>query len=400
MSPRLSGEHGELRPRPWHARMSGNLLGVAAILLLLAACGPAPSAAPTLAPAATQVQPAAARAPAAPAASPAPAASALAPLAPPVKVRIGVQYTAADGSYFIAAERGYFEQLGLEAEFEYFASASDMIPALATGQLDLGALGYNPATLNAIARGVAIKMVADKGSLSPGHGFAALLVRKELVDSGAVRGIGDLRDRTIANTPPPNATGLAVSLSRALATAGLTEDDLTVQPMPFGDMPAALAGGAVDAVVVVEPLLSSLVGRGVAVQLIGMDQVHPYQELAPIGYGESFYRERPEAARRFMIGYIRGMRDFVNAFDYGIDRPAIIEIMTKHTSIKDPTVWETMVPAGLNPDGYVYVESGIYDQDWYLAKRTLQQRVDIPSIVDNSYVDYALRVLGRYTPPR
>ncbi|HZR98779.1 MAG TPA: ABC transporter substrate-binding protein [Chloroflexota bacterium] len=372
------------------------LLGLLAGLAM--ACGPAPATAPLPPPPAAVTNGAGPPA-AAPASALAVSTPALAPLSPPAKVRIAIQGGGTDGLFFIAAERGYFERQGLEPELESFASSSDMIPALATGQMDVGGLGFNPALFNALARGVGIRIVAGKGAATPGHGSSALVVRQDLYDSGEVRDLAGLRGRTIANTPPPNATGLAVALSRGLASVGLADADVTIQPLPFTDMPAALAGGAVDAAFMPEPLVTQVVRNGIAVRLYGSDELYPNQETNPLGYGESFSRDRAEAARRFMVAYLQASRDWVNAFDHGIDRSAVIAILTKHMSLKDPAIWEAIVPAGINPDGYSLYQSGIDDQDWYLAKGTLQQRVDLAAVVDHSFVDYALGVLGRYTPP-
>jgi NitT/TauT family transport system substrate-binding protein len=370
------------------------LLGLLAGLVV--ACAPAPSAGRAPAPAAPAPP---AVAPATQAAPTPAGAAALAPLAPPVTVRIAVQGGGTDGLFYIAAERGYFARQGLEPEFASFASSSDMIPALATGQTDVGGLGFNPALFNALARGVGIRIVAGKGAATPGHGSSALVVRKDLYDSGEVRDLAGLRGRTIANTPPLNATGLSVALSRGLASVGIADTEVTMQPLPFTDIPAALAGGAVEAGMMPEPLVTQAARNGIAVRLHGSDELYPNQETNPLGFGESFYRDRAEAARRFMVAYLQASRDWVNAFDHGIDRPAVIAILTKHMSLKDPAIWEAIVPAGINPDGYSLFQSGIDDQDWYLAKGTLQQRVDVPTIVDHSFVDYALGVLGAYTPP-
>ena len=170
-------------------------------------------------------------------------------------------------------------------------------------------------------------------------------------------------------------------------------------PLPFTDMAAALAGGSIDAAMATEPFVTLTARNGTAVRLIGSDEMYPNQETSPLGIGESFFRDQPEGVRRFMVAYVQAARDWVNAFDYGVDRAAIIAIMTKSTGAQDAAIWEAMIPPGLNPDGYSYYQSAIDDQDWYIAKGTLQQHVDVLSVVDDSFVDYALGVLGPYAPP-
>src|SRR5437870_208747 len=70
----------------------------------------------------------------------------------PVRVRLSGQRLAAEVLVWLGEERGYFQQEGIEIEHVTFTSASEMIPALATGQLDVAPLPANPAMWNAIAR--------------------------------------------------------------------------------------------------------------------------------------------------------------------------------------------------------------------------------------------------------
>src|SRR5205085_6192443 len=123
---------------------------------------PAPATPPT---AAAPAQPAAQAAQ--PAAAPA-----------PVHVRLSGQKLAVEGVTWIAEERGYFGQEGIEIENVTFTSASEMIPALATGQLEAAPMPANPAMWNAVARGVNARIMVDLGTYRPGESEQAVTVRK------------------------------------------------------------------------------------------------------------------------------------------------------------------------------------------------------------------------------
>src|SRR5438309_2278175 len=103
------------------------------------------------------------------------------------------QFAATDAGIYVAMERGYFAEQGVDLEYVNFGSASEMVPALATRQSDGGGIAVNSATINAAARGVEIKAVADKGLMAPGFGWLAFLIRKDLVDSGRFQGAADLK---------------------------------------------------------------------------------------------------------------------------------------------------------------------------------------------------------------
>ena len=55
-----------------------------------------------------------------------------------------------------------------------------------------------------------MKVVADKGRNAPGYGYNSIIVRKDLVDSGAVKTLADLKGRTIATIGVADRRGLLV----------------------------------------------------------------------------------------------------------------------------------------------------------------------------------------------
>jgi NitT/TauT family transport system substrate-binding protein len=68
-----------------------------------------------------------------------------------------------DGAFFIADERGYFRDVGLEIGFETFQSGAAMIAPLSAGQLDVAGGALSAGLYNAIARGVPLRAVARLG---------------------------------------------------------------------------------------------------------------------------------------------------------------------------------------------------------------------------------------------
>ena len=71
-------------------------------------------------------------------------------------------------SAHVAQKRGYFRDEGLDVNFVVFASAAQMIAPFAAGDLDAAAGAPSAGLHNAVARGIDIRMVADKVSTPPG----------------------------------------------------------------------------------------------------------------------------------------------------------------------------------------------------------------------------------------
>jgi NitT/TauT family transport system substrate-binding protein len=361
------------------ARGRAAAAALAALLLLAAACG-APAAAP--APAAE---------PAAPAAPP-PSAASPPPLAP---LKYGSLRGTGDIGIFIADAKGYFKEAGVEVELVNFASATEMLPALATGQLDAGGTTPVAAVVNAVARGVDVKTVAERGSILPGFGYSAVVVRKDLIDSGRVRDYPDLRGLQIGVGAPLKAGGGSVQLLAALEKGGLQWEDVSPIALGFPDMVAALGNGSVDATVMSEPWVSNATTGGYGVRWKGLDEVYPGQMLAGIGYSPVMTQQRPDAARAFMVAYVRGARDYLDAIERGRDKDEVLSIMAQYSQM-DRAALERMGMPGVKPDPFVNREAVARDIENYVRWGTVTERVELDRLIDDQWVQYAVDKLGPY----
>jgi NitT/TauT family transport system substrate-binding protein len=365
------------RPPACRSLLAPLALGCA---LLLAACGtPAPSGSPSGA------------APAKPAAPAAPAQ----PTAPAQveTVQQGIVGVVSDAGIILGIERGYFREAGINIEGTRIGSASEAIQFLATGQLDVLGGGPGVGLYNAFAQGSRLRVVADKGSaINERFGLNPLLVRKDLYDSGQLREYSQLRGKRIAMSGL--TTSNRVDVNKILALGGLTEADVELTAMSFPDMVPALANGNVDFAIGNEPPASVAVERGVAVRIATVADIYPNHQVAIMMYSEQFATQRREAARRYMIAYLKGVRDYHRAFTTGAGKPEVVASIAKHSTVKNPATIEAMAPAGLNPTGRINVDSLVDDQRFYVEKGTVTTPIDMRDVVDHGYVEAALQVLG------
>jgi NitT/TauT family transport system substrate-binding protein len=314
-----------------------------------------------------------------------------------VPVRTATVSSISDAGVFIAAEHGYFEQEGLAVDLQNVGGgAQTMIPLLGTGQLDVASGGIAPGLFNAAVREVPLKVVADKGSTpGPDWDFVALMVRKDLVDSGRVRNYADLRGLTIGAIG--RAAIAEVEVADALERGGLGFGDVDFTVVSLPDMTAALANRAIDVANALEPFVARMERQDIAVRWKGNSEHSGNQQVGVIMYGPSFAGERRELGRRWMIAYVRALRDYNDAFGprrQGRDR--IVEILTKHTAVKDPRDYELMRPAGLDPDGKLAVDSIRQSLAYFEKAGHVRERVDLAAIVDTSFQEEAVRQLGPY----
>jgi NitT/TauT family transport system substrate-binding protein len=304
-----------------------------------------------------------------------------------------LQITSSAGNY-VAVQKGYFREEGIQLDFER-GNTPDMLPMMAAGQIDIGAGAIVAGLYNAFARGLNVKIVADHGANLKDASAGGLAIRKELADSGAVRGPADLRGRKVAITGRGTAPELI--LDRYLGTTGLGVDDVEIVLLGFPDMLQAFDNRHIDASYYQEPFTTIALDRGlIARGPIGYD-IYPNQQVGVVLFNERMLSDRA-LAQRYMRAYVRGVRDYVRAVQ---DRDPVafnevVPILIEHTTVKDRAIYDKAIPSGLNPDPIPNVQSILDDQEWYLAKGYQTQRINVHDFVDTSFVEQAVRDLGPY----
>jgi ABC-type nitrate/sulfonate/bicarbonate transport system substrate-binding protein len=341
-----------------------------------------------------------------PAPAPAPAGAAP-PAAPPTEtpapaltVVRGGQVAAVAYPFYIGIDRGYYREQGIDLQFETFRAGSDMVPMLASGQLDVGQQAVVPSTFNAALRGLPIKAILDGSRAIPGQQSHAVLVRKELWDSGTIRTLPDLVGRRVATSSLPG--GLMIDVDRGLRQYGHRIEDTDQVQLPFPDMPAALANGSIDVAVAVEPAISTALNQGAAAVLGWLSEYYPDHEIAVQVIGPSLV-EHPDLARRFVLAYLRGARDWNDAAVYGVGVEELAQLLSPYNRLPPEVNAALLRRRGLtsiDPDGRVNKESMAYDMNWYLERGYLERPVDLDQFVDHQYVDWAVARLGPYVPPQ
>ena len=197
-------------------------LALAGVMALsLAACGSTPSSTPASTPASGST-------------------SASTPASEPAEefetVDLRVAYMPNMGSNSLLAtalNMGYFEQMGLNVTLTEFQGGPAEIAAMASGDIDISQIGHGAHAL--CIEGQAKIFHLDCTSLAD-----AVVAN---TDKG-INSIADLKGKTIAVS---SGTSAEIILNLALASAGLTQDDVTLVEMDANGMVSAMVSGGVDA---------------------------------------------------------------------------------------------------------------------------------------------------------
>ena len=303
--------------------------------------------------------------------------------AEPAVVKVGVLGLMSDAGLYVAMEKGYFQNEGIRVDVERFGSGAKMVPALVAGELEVAGGTAAAGLFNAIASGSDFKVVADKGQVRAGHDFNMLVLRKDLLDSGAIRTPAGLRGRKVAHLPGQGVVSQYL-LGRVLEQFGVPWNEVERLDIAAPNQVALMTNKQVDAVVTAEPFGARLERAGVGVRYAATAEVMALERFQPAVfiYSGKFIAGRRDVAKRWMNAYVRGLR-FVH--EKGLKSDEVVTIITKHVRTSADDIrgsWPPFLP----PDGRPDVPSLAAQQEWYHRMGMVQTQVPMEKVLDLSFL--------------
>ena len=113
--------------------------------------------------------------------------------------------------------------------------------------------------------------------------------------------------------------------------------------------------------------------QGIGVILMYSDAMFPNMESTQWMYSPQFAADRQDVGVKYMIGLLKGARDFNKAFTDGTDKADILNILIKYTSVKDPALYDKMQLSSLSANGSMDASNLQEQIDWLLEVRTGQE---------------------------
>ena len=314
------------------------------------------------------------------------------PLNPRVPVRVTDDQVSSMVAIYLAYDRDYFTQEGLDVNLQVSNDRSQDVQLLATNQVDFIVSLPDPVLFNAIARNIDIKVLASATVNGPTDRPAALLVRSDLLDGGRVKGAADLRGLNVAVGTPSSTYYVTKYLERG----GLTIDDVKVVTLPGPEALAAMGTKAIDAAWEAEPIATAMNTQGLAKTVAITGELVPGSVAGALAVSPEFAKKQPEAAQRFVNAFLRGARDYYSGFMQGNDKSAVIQSLIKHTTIKDPNQYAQIGLPSYDPNCSTDpIASWAAFQDYYVKRGIQERSVDMTPYVDFSLIDHALDLMGR-----
>jgi len=291
--------------------------------------------------------------------------------------------------FFIARARGYFD----EAEIEVVDLDMREQPweTVAGHRADCGA-GNVDYCVNPRWAG-RMKAVVVHEQFRPGHGLTSLLARTELVETGELTDdCSTLRGKTIAL--PPERGDDYLAYYGALQQGGLTIKDVKIALTGHGESENT---EGVDVRIGRRPRgVATEIASGKYVRWKQGDEVYLNVQARYLLFSNPFMQERPEAGIRFLTAYLRGARDYCDAFDKGIGKDELVELLMQETG-ESRELLTTMKPLGFSPNGVVDMNRLRIELDILREQSLVPAGTTSADFVENRFSEAALEGIGTYS---
>ncbi len=199
-------------------------------------------------------------------------------------LRIALPTWVGYGPLYVALEKGFFEENGVNVELSIVEGLAERKQALISGNLE-GLATAVDVFVNLEGAGIQMDMVwlLDRSDGADG-----------IVATSDVTTPADLKGKTIATEV---GTTEHLFLLKVLEQYGLTQDDITLTPMTIGDAGTAFVAGKVDAAVTYDPYLA----QGIAAGGTGFTTAdYDIDLMDAVGFTDEVIEAEPEAIQGFV----------------------------------------------------------------------------------------------------
>lgn len=305
------------------------------------------------------------------------------------KITVGALRFTSHAASFVAFERGYFKDEGLDVEFKFFQAAQPMAVGVASGDVDYAVTAISGGLVSLAEKGAA-KVIGGALMEEAGIDGQKILASKAAFDAG-VTSPAKLDGKSWAVTQA--GSSFHYMGSKIAAKEGVK---ISFKPLQkVGAIIGAMKSGQVDGWSIV-PHIAKPMDKGGAMKIIGnvADYIPDYQVTVVFTSADNAAKERDKTAA-FLRAFSKGAADFNAAL---VDKTAgegageeMVKLIHKYVYTDRP--YEKAAPSIRN--GAMRISAGaalnttsVKDQlDWFKSEKLVKDSVTMEMLVDTSYVE-------------
>ncbi len=297
--------------------------------------------------------------------------------AEPVTLRLGYGGAAEEPVWLLIAKPdiGKYQGTVYKLDATRFRGSDKRAQAFAAGAIDL-AEGSATGVMSAAAEGIKSKIIASICRESK-KGFSTAFYVKA---SSPIKTVAEMKGKIVGVNGFQTAGHLW--LKAALEKNGLTDKDVTITPVPFPAMQAALTSGKIDVGEFPQPFAALLEHQSKVRKLFDGKYGVPFdEELIVIAAKDEFLKKNAAAIRAFLS-------DVKTATDFYLAHPKEARqiLIDKKMVRVSPDVYLTMHDYYRDPTLRPSVEALKNMQAFQMKAGFQKKKTDIDALVDLSYL--------------
>jgi NitT/TauT family transport system substrate-binding protein len=305
-----------------------------------------------------------------------------------LKAKIGVLRLSSSAPVFIAQDKGYFREAGLDIELKFFDAAQPIAVATTSGDVDFGVTAFTAGLYNLAGKGT-LKVIGGMSREKPGYPLIGYFASNNAYAAG-LKTPKDLAGKRVAVTQV--GSSFHYSLGLLADKYGFKLADIKVLPLQsLSNAAAALKGETVDAALLPVSTARTLMDAGGAKLLGWVGDETPWQ-LGAVFASTKTLADKP-LVTKLLSALARADREYHDVILASVadgkapindkTRP-LLEIIAKYTNLPVEQVVGNC--AYIDPDGKLDVRNVGNQISWLQEQGFVDKGFDVDAIIAKDYV--------------
>ena len=308
-------------------------------------------------------------------------------------LRLGLLRTLSPAPFYIAQERGYFRNEGIDLTFRFFESAQPIAAAAVSNDIDVGVTALTGGFFNLAEKGL-LKVIGGGLHEQKGYEGSAILVSNKAYAAG-LTSVDQLGGHSFAITQ--FGSSFHYMIGRIAEARGFDIKTVSLRAVQqIANMVAAVSSDQVDATIAIASQAKPLAASGKAHIIGWVGEIVPYQITALFTTERAIKQSEP-VLRRFAKAYQRGVADYREAF-LRLDaqgKPIIdaraetaITNITAYVFTGDPAAREKILNGvGYYDEGAALDVADVKEQlRWFRSQDLVKGEADPNSLIDTRFL--------------
>jgi len=304
------------------------------------------------------------------------------------KAKIGVLRLSSSAPVFIAQDKGYFREAGLDVDLKFFDAAQPIAVATTSGDIDFGVTAFTAGLYNLAGKGT-LKVIGGMSREKPGYPLIGYFASNSAYAAG-LKSPKDLAGKRVAVTQV--GSSFHYSLGLLADKYGFKLSEVKVLPLQsLSNAAAALKGETVDAALLPVSTARTLMDSDGAKFLGWVGDETPWQLGAVFASPKTL--TNPTLVTRLLTALVKADREYhdvvlasVKDGKAGINEQTkpLLDIIAKYTNLPVEQVVGNC--AYVDPDGRLDVKNVANQIGWLQQQGFVDKGFTADAIIAKEYV--------------